>query len=92
MKRYLIIAIAILAGLLTMAIINRLAGDTSEKGGIQKGHIIGGIVSFVALMLGLFMVEMGAAAPSSDYVPAKLIDGKIVAPEFVDKNEFVDKK
>ena len=79
MKRYLIIAIAILAGLIAFALINKLS--KGENGGVQLSHIIGAIVSFVTLAIGLFLLEIGAASPDADYVPAKLINGEIISPE-----------
>lgn len=81
MKRYLIIIIAILAGLIAFALIEKLS--RKKEGGVTKSHVIGAIVSFVTLAIGLFLLELGAAAPSSSYVPAKLIDGQIVQPEFI---------
>lgn len=89
MKRYLVILIAILAGLITLALINKLAKDTSEGGGIKKGHIAGAIVSFITLAIGLFLLEIGAAPPSSVYVPAKIIDGQIIDPEFQARSDNV---
>lgn len=80
MKRYLIILIAILAGLIAFAIIEKLSRN--KDGGIKNSHVIGGIVSFITLAIGLLILEIGAAPPESSYVPAKLVDGVVVAPEF----------
>ena len=87
MKRYLVILIAILAGLITLALINKLSRDTSEGGGVTKGHIVAGLVSFITLAIGLFLLEIGAAPPSSVYVPATLVDGQVVEPEFIAPKE-----
>ena len=81
MKRYLIIAIAILAGLIAFAIIDKLS--KGQHGGVKMSHIIGATVSLITLAIGLFLLEVGAAAPGADYVPAKLIDGQVVQPEFI---------
>ena len=81
MKRYLIILIAILAGLIAFAIIEKLSRES--KGGIKNSHVIGGIVSFITLAIGLLILEIGAAPPESSYVPAKLVDGVVVKPEFI---------
>ena len=76
MKRYLIILIAILAGLIAFALIEKLS--RKKEGGITKSHIIGAFVSFITLAIGLFLLEVGAASPQASYVPAKLIDGQII--------------
>lgn len=81
MKRYLIIAIAILAGLIAFAVINKLS--KGEGGGVKPSHIIGALVSFITLAIGLYILEISSAAPETTYVPAKLVDGEIVQPEFV---------
>ena len=81
MKRYLIIMIAILAGLITYALIQKLAQQ--KEGGVKSSHVAGAIVAFLTLAVGLWFLEIGAAAPDASYVPAKLIDGKVVAPEFI---------
>lgn len=83
MKRYLIILIAILAGLIAFALIEKLSRN--KNGGITKSHIWGAVVSFITLAIGLFLLEVGAAAPTSSYVPAKLIDGQIIQPEFIEQ-------
>lgn len=80
MKRYLIILIAILAGLIAFAIIEKLS--RKSEGGIKNSHVIGGVVSFITLAIGLLILEIGAAPPESSYVPAKLVDGVVVKPEF----------
>jgi len=80
MKRYLIILIAILAGLIAFAVIDKLS--KGEHGGVKPSHIIGAIVAFITLSIGLFLLEIGAAAPETTYVPAKVIDGQVVKPEF----------
>ena len=81
MKRYLIILIAILAGLIAFAIIEKLSRN--KDGGIKNSHVIGGVVSFITLAIGLLILEIGAAPPESSYVPAKLVDGVVVKPEFI---------
>lgn len=81
MKRYLIILIAILAGLIAFAIIEKLSRN--KDGGIKNSHVIAGVVSFITLAIGLLILEIGAAPPESSYVPAKLVDGVVVKPEFI---------
>lgn len=80
MKRYLIILIAILLGLITYALIQKLS---RQEAGVKTAHIAGAVVSFITLMIGLLLLEIGAAAPDASYVPAKLVDGKIIDPEFI---------
>ncbi len=77
MKRYLIILIAILAGLIAFAIIEKLSRKSAGRN--QNSHVIGGVVSFITLAIGLLILEIGAAPPESSYVPAKLVDGVVVA-------------
>ena len=83
MRRYLIIAIAILLGLITLIIIDKMAGKDEKEGGIRLAHIAGAVVALITLGVGLYLLETSAASPSGQYVPAKIIDGEIVKPEFV---------
>ena len=83
MRRYLIIAIAILLGLITLVVIDKMAGKGEKEGGIRIAHIAGALVALITLGVGLFLLETSAAPPSGQYVPAKLIDGEIQKPEFV---------
>lgn len=83
MRRYLIIAIAILLGLITLVIIDKMASKKENEGGIRIAHIAGALVALITLGVGLFWLETSASSPDGQYVPAKIIDGKIVKPEFV---------
>lgn len=84
MKRYLIILIAILVGLIAFALIEKLSRNDGK--GIKTSHIIGAFAAFITLAIGLVWLEIGAAAPSASYVPAKLVDGEIIKPEFIAPN------
>lgn len=83
MRRYLIIAIAILLGLITLVIIDKMAGKDEKEGGIRLAHIAGAFVALITLGVGLYLLETSAAPPSGQYVPAKIIDGQIQKPEFI---------
>ena len=83
MRRYLIIAIAILLGLITLIVIDKMAGKEEKEGGIRLAHIAGAVVAFITLGVGLFLLETSAAPPTRQYVPAQLIDGEIKQPEFI---------
>ena len=60
---------------------------SKEGGGVKTGHIAGAVVAFITLMVGLLMLEIGAASPDASYVPAKIIDGQVVDPEFIKPNQ-----
>ena len=81
MKRYLIILIAILVGLIAFALIEKFSRNNQK--GIKTSHIIGAFISFFTLAIGLYILELSAAPPDAAYVPAKLIDGKVMSPEFI---------
>ena len=83
MRRYLIIAIAILLGLITLVIIDKMAAKDEKEGGIRLAHIAGAFVALITLGVGLYLLETSAAPPSGQYVPAKIIDGEIQKPEFI---------
>lgn len=83
MRRYLIIAIAILLGLITLVIIDKMAAKDEKEGGIRLAHIAGAFVALITLGVGLYLLETSAAPPSGQYVPAKIVDGEIQKPEFI---------
>ena len=83
MRRYLIILIAILVGLMVLVLIDKLANNKDPKKGLRNAHIWGASAALAVLAFGFYWLELEAAAPSSSYVPAKVIDGKIIQPDFV---------
>ena len=83
MRRYLIILIAILVGLIVLVLIDKLANQTDPKKGLRNAHIWGATAALAVLAFGFYWLEMEAAAPTTDYIPAKVIDGQIVQPDFV---------
>lgn len=94
MRRYLIIAIAILAAILVMSLIKawqarqaRLRGEElPPSAGIGFPHIIGALVGLVVFFAGAVLLESGAADPDGKYQPATLKDGKITSGGFDDDN------
>ena len=90
MRRYLIIAIAIMAAILVMSLIKmiqarrtRARGEIPHKtSGIDISHVIGALVGLAVFFLGAVLLESGAAGPGSDYRPATLKDGKITSGDF----------
>ena len=90
MRRYLIIAIAILAAILVMSLIKavqarraKARGETlPDSAGIGMHHIIGACAGLAVFFLGAILLERGAADPTKSYQPATLKDGKITSGGF----------
>ena len=92
MRRYLIIAIAIMAAILVMSLIKavqtrraKARGETPpESDGIGVHHIIGACAGLAVFFIGAILLESGAADPTKSYQPATLQDGKITSGGFDD--------
>lgn len=92
MRRYLIIAIAIMAAILVMSLIKavqarraRARGETPpESAGIGMHHVIGAGVGLAVFFVGAVLLERGAADPTKSYQPAALKDGRITSGGFDD--------
>jgi hypothetical protein len=90
MRRYLIIAIAILAAILVMSLVKwwqarraRARGETVTPGaGIEISHVIGALVGLAVFFVGAVLLETGASKPGTTYQPAQIKDGKISAGGF----------
>ena len=90
MRRYLIIAIAIMAAIWVMSLVKmiqarraRARGEIPHKtSGIDMSHVIGALVGLAVFFAGAVLLEGGAAGPGSDYKPATLKDGKITSGDF----------
>jgi len=90
MRRYLIIAIAVMAAILVMSLMKmwqarraRARGEIPHKtAGIDISHVVGALVGLAVFFAGAVLLESGAAGPGSAYQPATLKDGKISAGGF----------
>ena len=90
MRRYIIIAIAIMAAILVMSLVKMIQarrakarGEIPHKtAGIDISHIIGTLVGLVVFFVGAVLLESGASAPWTAYEPATLKDGKISSGNF----------
>ena len=92
MRRYLIIAIAIMAAILVMSLVKvvqarraKARGEIPHKtAGIDMSHVIGGLVGLAVFFFGVAMLETGASSPGSSYEPAVIKDGKIQSGQFTE--------
>ena len=90
MRRYLIIAIAILAAILVMSLVKwwqargaKARGETvTPSAGIEISHVIGALVGLAVFFAGAVLLETGASKPGTTYQPAQIKDGKISAGGF----------
>ena len=82
MRRYLIIALAFLSGLivflLTLYILRRFANKNKNF-----YALISGLITFIAVLLICFLyLEKQSANTTYEYIPPKLMNGKIQQGEF----------
>lgn len=95
MRRYLIIAIAIMAAILVMSLVKviqarraRARGEIPHRtAGIDMSHVIGGLVGLAVFFFGAMMLETGASGPGSTYKPAELKDGRISSGRFTEGSD-----
>ena len=88
MRRYLIIATAILAAILVMSLIKAWqarrarARPVKPSAGIDLPHIIGALVGLAVFVVGAVLLESGASKPGMKYEPAQIRNGEISAGGF----------
>ena len=90
MRRYLIIATAILAAILVMSLIKawqvrraRARGEpVKPSAGIDLPHIVGALVGLAVFVVGAVLLESGASKPGMKYEPAQIRNGEISAGGF----------
>ena len=91
MRRYIIIAIAILAAILVMSLVKlwqdrraRARGEEIDTQLIGLPAVVGALAGLAVFFIGVVMLEHGSAAPSGQYQPAHINDGKVVPGGFSD--------
>ena len=90
MRRYIIIAIAVMAAILVMSLVKAIQarrakarGEIPHKtSGIDMSHVIGALVGLAVFFVGAVLLESGASDPWSAYEPATLKDGQISSGNF----------
>ena len=94
MRRYIIIAIAILAAILVMSLVKlwqdrraRARGEEINTQLIGLPAVVGGAAGLAVFFLGVMMLEHGSAAPAGEYQPAQIKDGKVLPGAFSDDIE-----
>ena len=84
LRLYLITIIAILAGLIVLALLVRLGRRHAEGSAlIAWRHVISATVGLLVFLGAALMLEVGGTGqPGSDYQPPRIEDGKIKSGEF----------
>ena len=90
MRRYIILATAVLAAILVMSLIKawqarraKARGEEVKSGaGIGLEHIAGALVGLAVFFAGVVFLESGASKPGAKYQPAQLKDGQISSGDF----------
>ena len=86
MQRYLIIAIAILVGLLVLVLLSKMAGRHMRGEAVMPfRHLIAGAVMIAVMVAGGIWLETGSGSPDMAYQPAQIIDGEIRPGQFNEK-------
>ena len=86
MQRYLIIAIAILAGLLVLVLLSKMAGRNMRGEAVMPfRHLIAGAVTIAVMVAGGIWMETGSGRPHMAYQPAQIIDVEIRPGQFNEK-------
>jgi hypothetical protein len=86
LQRYLIIAIAILAGWLVLVLLSKMAGRHIRGEAIMPfRYLIAGAVMIAVMLAGGIWLETGSGSPDMGYQPAQIIDGKIQPGQFNEK-------
>jgi hypothetical protein len=87
MTRYLIIAAAILVGVLLRFLIARHRKPASETILVEEKplHLIPWVAGILTLLIGLYLISDDTRAPiDAEYHPSVLIDGELVPGNFDD--------
>lgn len=94
MRRYMIIAIAILAAILVMSLVKllqdrraRAHGEEIDTHLIGLPAVVGALAGLAVFFLGVVMLEHGSAAPAGHYQPAQIKEGKVLPGGFSDDNK-----
>ena len=84
LRIYLIAIIAILAGLLVLALLVRLGRRHAEGSAfIAWRHVISAAVGLIIFLGAVLMLEVGGTGqPGTDYQPPRIEDGEIKPGEF----------
>ena len=86
MQRYLIIAIAILAGLLAFLLLSKMADRHIRGEAVMPfRYLIAGAVMIAVMVAGGIWLETGSGSPNMAYQPAQIIDGDIRPGQFNEK-------
>ena len=92
MRRYIILATAVLAAILVMSLIKawqarraKARGEELKSGaGIGFEHVIGALVGLSVFFAGVVFLESDASRPGTKYQPAQLKDGQISSGDFTE--------
>ena len=94
MRRYIIIAIAVLAAILVMSLVKlwqdrraRARGEEVDTQLIGLPAVVGALAGLAVFFIGVVMLERGSAAPAGQYQPAQIKDGRVVPGEFSDNTK-----
>lgn len=84
LRVYLIAAIAVLAGLVVLALLLRLGRRHAEGSAvIAWQHVIAAAVALVVFVGAAVLLDLGrSGVPSTDYQPPRIEDGRIRPGEF----------
>ena len=86
MQRYLIITVAILAGLLVFVLLSKMAGRHMRGEAIMPfRYLVAGAVMIAVMAAGGVLLETGSGSPEMAYQPAQIINGEILPGKFNDK-------
>ncbi|MEC7049859.1 MAG: hypothetical protein VYB64_06750 [Pseudomonadota bacterium] len=98
MRRYIILATAVLAAILVMSLIKawqarraKARGEEVKSGaGIGFEHVIGALVGLAVFFAGVVFLESDASRPGTKYQPAQLKDGQISSGDFTEPPKSSD--
>ena len=98
MRRYIILATAVLAAILVMSLIKawqarraKARGEEVKSGaGIGFEHVIGALVGLAVFFAGVALLDSAASRPGTKDQPAQLPDGQISSGDFTEPPKSSD--
>ena len=88
MKRYLIIAIALIVGILVALLLARLSANRKPDDPLVSYRlIISAAASLITLVALSLMLEIGTGTPDLDYQPPRVENGELIPGQFVESGK-----